>query len=226
MMRSVVAAAMWCTRTWNIVRGEREISTCLLESSLAAIAGSVDVRDMDAEDIALLVYNASPSARTDVTALVLDTPASWGNQDDFDILDELGRPVVYQRIGLPRLNQTGVHNPHDVQLFFQGKRQVTRLAVEELPVCGYRVYRVMRRARRKVRQPTSLCTEPQTMSNEYLTVTINPNGTLDVLCHATRQPYRGLGYFRDSGATGTAWEHQSPARDRVFTTLNERANHS
>lgn len=203
-------------------RQAREIGTCVMEHALAALAGSVDVSNMDPHDVALLVYNAMPQVRSDVLALELDTPAEW-NTADFEIVDEMGRPVAYQRIGTPLRCESGVHNPHDVQLYFVGQRHQLRVEVRDLPACGYRVYQVRPRSRLKPTQPATLCTGPQTMSNEHLTVTINANGTLDVLHHSTGRRYTQLGYLRDSGATGTAWEHQPPAHERVFTTLNEQA---
>lgn len=204
-------------------RQVREISTCLIESSLAALAGSVDVSTMDPHDVALMICNPSPFPRSDVLELDLHTPRRDWPTDDFDILDDHDRAVQFERHGAPAPCLTGVHNPQDVQLQFEGCRHTLRLAVRDLPPCGYRVYRVRPRSPRKAVQPTTLCTGPSTMANEHLSVTINGNGTLDVLHLASGRMFRGHGYFRDNGATGTAWEHRPPAHDRLFTTLHERA---
>lgn len=203
-------------------RQVREISACVLESALAALAGGSDVRDCDPGDIALLVYNASPHKRSDILSLQLDTPTAWGT-DDFEILDEAGNVAACQRVGAAVPRETGAHNPHDVQLFFNGAQQNLRLAVSDLPACGYRVYRVRPRPRPRVAQPASLCTGPQAMANEHIAVSINANGTFDVHHRVTGRTYHNLGYLRDSGATGTAWEHIAPANDRRYTTLSERA---
>jgi alpha-mannosidase len=61
------------------------------------------------------------------------------------------------------------------------------------------------------------------MENEYLAVTINSNGTLNVREKKTGTVFENLGYFRDSSETGDAWTRKAAQHDSIFTTLNNPA---
>jgi len=66
--------------------------------------------------------------------------------------------------------------------------------------------------------------KPQVMENEFLRVSINSNGTFNVLDKANAKSYEGLGFLKDTGEIGNPWEHHVPERDEAFTTLNEKAD--
>lgn len=70
----------------------------------------------------------------------------------------------------------------------------------------------------------SLVVGPNALENDYVRLTVNGNGTADVLCKRTERTYRGLNYLRDQGETGNAWKHEPPAFDRVFNSLGCAAN--
>ena len=61
------------------------------------------------------------------------------------------------------------------------------------------------------------------MENEFLSVVIQPNGTLDVTDKQTGRTWTDLGYFRDCSEIGNPWEHVSVPFDEVLNTLSEKA---
>jgi mannosylglycerate hydrolase len=64
---------------------------------------------------------------------------------------------------------------------------------------------------------------PRTMENEFISVTINSNGTFNVIDKATGRIFENLGYFTDSSEIGNPWEHHTVASESRFTTLSENA---
>jgi alpha-mannosidase len=75
----------------------------------------------------------------------------------------------------------------------------------------------------RAKTPVTMLRKAQTMENDFLRVSINENGTFNVLDKETGKQYSGLGYFKDTGEIGNPWEHVVPECDETFTTLSERA---
>ena len=203
-------------------RQSREISACVFERALMDVAGAIDLSAWSAEDMALVAYNPASFKRTEILHALIDAPQDWGSVA-IEVVDEHDKPVPCQ-IGESGPFMSGIlQSPNDVANTMPAVRYDVRVLLDDVPGMGYRTFRVRPVCARTFRRPQSMLTGSQTMNNEYLTVTINANGTLDVLDKRTGRTYRGLGYFRDSGEVGHPWEHYAPANDQVFTTLNERA---
>lgn len=201
-------------------RQAREISACLTERALMDLAGDVDLSGWSSEMMAILVYNPAPFARTEVLAALIEIPLEWQCQG-FEILDEAGHQMPLQIIGKTPYYQV-VQNPNDVANTFPATRYAARVEFQDVPGLGYRTFAVRPVKSSRNPNPASQCPAPQSMENEYLRVTINGNGTLDVTDKIRGQVYRGLGYFRDCGEIGNPWDHFTPESDTVYTTLNER----
>ena len=237
-------------------RQAREISTCVMEQAMMDLAGAIDLSAWAAEEVALVVYNATPQARSEVLHTVIDIPQQW-RCDGYEIVDETGRPLACQRIETISPHLKLVQVPNDAPNFFHGTRHVARVEFKDIPAMGYRTFRVVPRGTvvtaADVADPdlpqrgcigTEDVADPDLprrgrigaekggrgvrtgagrMENEFLAVTVNANGTLDVVDKKTGRSYEGLGYFRDAGEIGSPWEHTAPPADSVLTTLDEAA---
>jgi len=204
-------------------RQSREISTCVLERAMIDIAGSVDLSQWTSQDMALVVYNPAPFSRSEVIPAVIDIPLDW-NCESFEITDEQGHTAACQ-FGTQVSPFRGiVQSPNDVANFLPSTRYSVHVEFKDVPAMGYRTFRVKPVKRAALTAPESMLTGPQTMENEFLTVTVNGNGTLTILHKESGHLFEGLGYFRDSGDIGNPWEQISPPNDAVFTTRNENAS--
>ncbi len=58
------------------------------------------------------------------------------------------------------------------------------------------------------------------MENDYLSVSFNSNGTININDKLSRHTFTQLHYFADNGEVGHAWRHVPPANDQVVNTLN------
>jgi mannosylglycerate hydrolase len=203
-------------------RQSREMSSCVFERAMMDIVGAIDLSSWPVEDMALVVFNPAPFARSEVVQAFIDVPGEW-NCAGIEMVDERGKAVACQ-FGESGPFMSGIlQSPNDVANTMPAVRYDVRAAFEDVPGMGYRTFRVKPAPNRHNRQPKTMLTGPQTMANEYLTVTINANGSLDITDLKTGRRFAGQGYFRDSGETGHPWEHHAPVNDAVFTTLNEKA---
>ncbi len=203
-------------------RQSRELSTCVFERAFMDVAGDVDLSAFSRDDAAIVVYNPAPFARTESVRLRVELPAEW-KADSFEILDEDGKALTFQIIATDKNNAQIIQNPNDVANVLHTEQYAIELFVEQVPAFGYKTYRMHPLYNVRAKTPVTMLRKAQTMENDYLRVSINANGTFNVLDKETGRQYTGLGYFKDTGEIGNPWEHVVPECDETFTTLSERA---
>lgn len=205
------------------LRQSREISSCVLERAMMDIVGSIDLSDWSPEEMALTVYNPAPFERSEVIAAIIDIPLEWKCQG-FEILDMQGEKAALQVCAGVPFTQA-IQSPNDTANLLPATRFTVRAEFQAVPGFGYRTFKVkpLFWPRPHFDQPKTMLAGPQTMENEFLSVTINANGTLDIADKQTGRMHAGLGYFRDSSEKGDPWIRSSVPNESVFTTLNERA---
>ena len=203
-------------------RQSRELATCVLERAFMDIAGDIDLRAFSRDDAAIVIYNPAPFRRTESLRLRVELPAEW-KADSFEIDDPDGKPVLYQIISTDKNNAQIIQNPNDVANVLHTQQYEIEMFAEDVPGCGYKTYRLHPLYNVRAKTPVTMLRKAQTIENEYLVVSINANGTYNVLDKETGKQYNGLGYFKDTGEIGNPWEHVIPESDETFTTLNEHA---
>jgi alpha-mannosidase len=206
-------------------RQAQEISACVMERAMMDVAGSIDLSAYSPEHMALVVYNPAPFTRSEVTPLVIHAPKDW-NADTLEITDQKHRKVRIQVRSRIDPAYKFVYSPNNVANTLELTRFDVLADFTDVPPMGYTtclVKPVILPKPKYFEQPVSLLTGPQTMENEFLSVTINGNGTLGLRDKTTGKCYEGLGYFRDSGEIGNPWVHEAPPDDTIYTTLNEKA---
>jgi mannosylglycerate hydrolase len=204
-------------------RQTREIAACITETSLAKIAGSIDYSDLIGREIVpILAYNPTDFARREVVKAYIQVPDAW-QSEGITITDSHGNNVDFQLCGTESPFYQIVQSPNDTANMFRMKRYEALIDVRNVPANGYSSLFVKPvKQQSRPRRKTMLSGE-HTMENEHLRVTINSNGTLDLLYKNTQRLYKGLGYFRDSSEIGNPWEHKNVANEQVFTTLDQNA---
>jgi mannosylglycerate hydrolase len=186
------------------------------------VAGDVDLREWNPDDAAVVVYNPAPFKRSEVVKVMLEIPAEW-NCYTFEILDTDGTPLKYQVLETDKNNAQIIQNPNDVANVLHTRQYTIRLEVKDIPAMGYKTLKVRPLGYTRLTTPVTMLKKPQVMENEYLRVSVNSNGTFNVLDKESDKLYEGLGFFKDTGEIGNPWEHHVPERDETFTTLNEKA---
>ncbi len=203
-------------------RQSKELSTCVFERAFMDIAGDIDLRSFSRDDAALVVFNPAPFKRTGSVRMRVELPAEW-KADSFKIVDEDSQEYNYQILSRNKNNAQIIQNPNDVANVLHTEQYQIALEVRDVPAMGYKTYCVKPLYNVRSKTPVTMLRSPFVMENEYLRVTINSNGTFDVLDKKSGKNYSGLGYFKDSGEIGNPWEHVVPDLNETFTTVGEKA---
>jgi len=202
-------------------RQANEISTCVMEQAFADIAGAIDMSDYAKNDVAIVAWNALPQSRTEIAELVIDIPQAFG-AEDFRLVDADGAEVQFQPLE-SRDRYTVIQNPNDCADMMAMERHRFYAELPELPGSGYKSFFIKPLAEKKRTLTRTIAGKTNGMENEFLSVVIQPNGTLSVTDKLTGRSWTDLGYFRDCSEIGNPWEHIAVPYDEVLNTLGEKA---
>jgi len=202
----------------------REISSCVFERAFIDVAGDIKLEGFSEDDSAIVVYNPAPFCRSEVVEARVELrprPDSDKNQS-FHILDEDGTELPYQLVSTKRDNSQVVQYMHDSPNIIPTEQYEVRLFVPNVPAMGYKTLKLVTLKNiERAKTPETLLTSPTTMENEYLAVSINSNGTFNVINKETGKEYKNLGFLKDSSEIANPWEHFTVEQEETFTTLTE-----
>jgi alpha-mannosidase/mannosylglycerate hydrolase len=203
-----------------------------LEAS-RSIAASVsgDVRD---DELRVVVFNPVATAVNETVEIDLEIPNDWPTFNEFfgfepkpsfRVFGIDGKEIPYQR-----LRQT--NNRTKTRIYetkFPQHYRTSDVCVSlpvELPACGYTTLTVCAgRSGEPTRHPSSrgLARNDNSMENEYLVVTVMPDGSITVQDKRTGESYPGLLTFEDSADIGDGWYYGMAVNDEVFTSRASNA---
>jgi hypothetical protein len=192
----------------------------ITEDAARAIAGKIDTSSFDPEEILLIVFNTLPRSRSEVVKAELDIAENLGVKG-FRVLDLDGQEVDAQVINTSGF-QAVFNHPQELPLRINSDRWEIYFNADDIPGTGYVVFRIVPEEG-ELRHTGSMMTGPDTMENEFMSVTVNPNGTVDVVSKETGKTLREQNLFQDRGEVGDYWVGGIPVQDRVFTSRGSRA---
>lgn len=184
----------------------------------------IDPAGLDGEDQSLIVFNPNPQPRSAVVRAEVDFLVDK-KVSRFALESPEGEPVPYSIVGKAEL-QPSVFHPINLP----GKNAVHRTTIEFLaentPAMGYAAYVVRAngnpgRAGRARKSALRTSGEP-VMENEFLRVTLNANGSVDIRNKETRKTYRQALILEDGGDRGDAYNYHRPRNDERVTTHDAR----
>ena len=203
-------------------RQSRELSMCVFERAFMDIAGDIDLKSFDRNDVAVVLFNPAPFKRTETVNMRVEIPAEW-KADSFEILDTNGEKIKYQILTTNKANAQIFQNPNDTAIVLHTEQYLIAAEVKDVPAMGYKTLKIRPLYNVRATTPVTLVKTTQVMENEYLKVSFNHNGTFNVVEKETGKVFNNLGYFKDSGEIGNPWQHVAPEIDETFTTLGEQA---
>ena len=203
-------------------RQSRELSMCVFERAFMDIAGDIDLKSFDRNDVAVVLFNPAPFKRTETVNMRVEIPAEW-KADSFEILDTNGEKIKYQILTTNKANAQIIQNPNDTANVLHTEQYLIAAEVKDVPAMGYKTLKIRPLYNVRATTPVTLVKTTQVMENEYLKVSFNHNGTFNVVEKETGKVFNNLGYFKDSGEIGNPWQHVAPEIDETFTTLGEQA---
>ncbi len=202
-------------------RQSAEISQNVLYKSFQNIVKRIDTLDKPEDSIFLVIFNPLPFKRTEVLTPQIDIPASleWKSLALKDLSE--GKEILLQ-VRDQESTYPVMQTMKDTPMMFSVKRVSAHFTAENIPSMGYKVYEVIRKNSIK-RNFGTLSPEPGVMENTFIKVTLQSDGSINLIDKETGNEFKNLHYFEDRGESGSPWVTKPPYFDKVFTTLNQKA---
>ena len=218
----------------------RQIAGMLIAKSIRHINARIDTSDLADEELALVVHNPLPWARTELARMIAERPKAItaGTQPAVATLDEPEK--IDPRTHL-LLDESEQEIPFQVRVV-DGPRPLSNRwrhtevqFVADVPALGYRTYRLRPRAtpipaaqrlftaiqpvarRSGAAQVGDLVVGGDTIENRFLRVRADPvDGSLRIVDKVTGLSYGGLNVFEDGGDAGDTYSYSTPLADTVL----------
>ncbi|MBO4345163.1 MAG: hypothetical protein J5833_05380 [Victivallales bacterium] len=189
--------------------------------------------EKEEHEFTMTIANTLPYPRRGPVIAAIDFPYDWPNKfhegfrsqplNAFQILDADGNDVKYQIIDVctdfgERTNYVtlGINKAHE-----HGQRYLCAIDAS-VPALGFTSL-LVKPAPMLRRAMGSLRTAPFSAANEFLEVTVNPNGTLTLLDKANNTKYDNLLTFEDRSEIGDGWFHGQSASDEIALSTGANA---
>ena len=187
-------------------------------------------------DYIITFFNTMPFDREEVVEIVVDTPKGVTNKVDigvdgasqgdqfYDIVDELGNKVEYKELYNDDIS-IGVEREMDTKAIKFNANRKRILVNIKVPQFGYKSYALRFRKPEFAFHPQIMdnrkliARENGVLENEFLKVTINSNGTINLLDKANNRLMENMMYYTDTGETGSAHISTQPKRNVTYTSL-------
>ena len=208
--------------------------------SIVSLFGKIDTaKDFNKDtDFTLTVFNTLAQPRHGVVEVVVDLPKNMsfaGTADSvgvgsgadagmlfYDIVDKDGKVIDFVEISAENIKMS-VERKYDTATAFAAVRRRILINVD-IPQVGYATYALRLREPHFVYKSTLadnrefIANDAGTMENEYLKITINPNGTFTMLDKENNKTYENMHYFTDEGQVGSAHKYITPVRNPMITS--------
>ncbi len=211
----------------------QQIGTRLRDESARTLAANVS-SPMPEDSLRVVLFNPLPRPVEQIVDLTLQTPSSWATFNEFfgfepkpafRICDTTGQELPYQRLS---------------QLMNQPKTRITTVRFPEsyltndvgvavpvsLPAMGYTTLTISQDATgapTRHPQTPNLVSSERSLENEYMSVTVNPNGSIEMLDKRTGVHYERLLTFEDAADIGDGWYHGQAVNDQVVSSTGSAA---
>ncbi len=204
-----------------------ELSTVITENSVRHLLTQIQRPVDDSKEIALCIFNPLPFPRREILSAVIATPVVW-KADTLKICEMNGTELAIDQTGR-ECASIPVNEPDSRPWPFAVTRHFVEFDTGEIPALGYKVLKVSGKGsfdaqllwnetRRRV-EP--LLKTPNVMENEFLKVTVQPDGTLDLNVKESGRIFCGLHYFEDSGDNGDGWLRYLPNKNQTHLSLGQ-----
>lgn len=209
-----------------------EMGQVLCDEAAYGIIRSLNLgREYEGKQV-VVVFNPHPFEIEEVCKVMVTTPR---REDVWSMTahDIHGNELKVQEISRDE-KAFPVHDLEARPWPFTADRHVLYVETGKVPSLGYKVivmepkshfsrthfyWMEMRKS-----EGNDICATDNVLENENLKVTVNANGTINMLDKNTGETYENLHYFEDAGDVGNYWAYYPPYHNQVHTTLTDYAN--
>jgi len=201
----------------------QQIAEKLKERSLKVLVREIQTESEIPNATALVVCNPLSFERTEVATKKIYLPVEAEGQLTPYVVKDADGKVMPSQIRHQRIREHFQPTIWDKR-YPTGKRirefDISFIA-EAVPSCGYKTYYLCPGEKATLTEDLSI-TE-MGMENDFLSVFINPNGTLNLKDKCSGQSYSGLHFFEDVESVCGEYNHYTAPNSQVITSLNEPA---
>lgn len=204
-------------RLLNLRHGLNE----LLWMNIRYLRDHVDFSHLNKDEEALILYNPLPYKRNDCffVSMILKSK-------DFILSDEQGNTIPYvinkTQIAMNQEIETynGIANFHDGGEVLEGTKYIVQIRLDAniLPSMGYKVLKLTYQNPERYIIQTDLQKQEATFENDYLQVSFNEHGQIDVYDKVNHQEYHDVLYFIEDGDDGDEYNYSPPYQDKLVDT--------
>ncbi|MHC4413487.1 MAG: glycoside hydrolase family 38 N-terminal domain-containing protein, partial [Planctomycetota bacterium] len=215
----------------NQLRQALEIARVAAENGARALIKQIDLSGYGEKDILLVLLSTAPNTTREILKVCIDIPREE-NVWSFVVKDEKGNICPLQHISRQE-KVTGVKNKAMRHQPFYHDRHIVYIDAGEVPAGGYKVLKVEaaeRFDRKKLWWQSTrksaggeISQAPNRLENEYLSVTVNSNGTINLTDKVSGGEYNNLLYYEDTGDVGDYWVHFQPYENQIHNSLGGKA---
>lgn len=212
-----------------------DLSQSLGNRAMQELIRRINLDGFDKKDVLVVVFNPLPYPRREILEAWVNMPIPAGQTEAFwtmdvqglQMFDAQGRPVSTQWQGCSHETYC-VAEVHTRAFPFPCKRHRVFFDTGEIPAGGYKVFKaapIQKDTYYPVQWTNSnaatgtLLKTPTMLENEYLQISMNPNGTFDLTDKESGQTYTNLNYYEDRGEHGDYWINRKPMFDQALTSL-------
>ncbi len=193
-------------------RKANDCADIVFDDCLADIAKNIGGKDLPDDAVQMIVYNPLPFCRDAVVRVTADLPQRFKNGFAGDGIEA--------QILSSNKSSIFMDSIWEVPTIMNSEHFNAYIRVKDLPACGYKVI-TLRPAENRSQNKIS---DGGILQNEYLKVSFNKNGTVNITDKTTGKEYKNINYLSSQGEIGNAWKHVSPEDDKLFTSLNANAD--
>ncbi|MDD4819376.1 MAG: glycoside hydrolase family 38 C-terminal domain-containing protein [Flavobacteriales bacterium] len=180
-----------------------EMSRGVFERSIKYLVKQIDTRHFSTNDpnpnknIFLTLINPTAYTRSEVVEAHVDVPVTL-DRGAVEIRTANGEKLPVQLV-CREAQQHVLEQMIDRPMYFDMVRYHIFIGVKDIPAMGLKSFAVVPVEKM---EETPVC---DVMENQYLKVTVNEDGTLNILDKKQNFEYKNTAYFTDHGEAGHAW---------------------
>lgn len=190
----------------------RDIAMNLAELTMREIA--TQIHQPEEREISLTIFNPYAKKRNEVIEAEVYLP-----QETFSILDANGAPLEYTILAMEDqtayvLNQGNILNPTK-ESYLPKKVYKAKIAFQSsvIPSMGYTQLTIDLAGDSYTKFATK---ETNQIENEFYQITVNEDGSFDILEKATDTVYKKQGIIEENGDNGDSFNYSPPEKDLVI----------
>jgi len=194
---------------------------CLIADGISdrsefSVLESVTERDFSQNYQVITVFNTLQQERTEVVEAFLDISQSSGSRF-FRIENFQGKSIPYEILDYQKVYGVDEDGDAAYSAIFVHRYKISFMA-DSVPSFGFKCFKVVTADKAEPISESLVATAAHSMENEFLKVTINSDGSLNILNKTTGRLYTRQNTFEDGGDAGTPWYYIRPENDRTCQT--------